>query len=417
MGSGAHPNPNNVGFKEFVGLVAALMATQAIAVDGMLPALPVIASALNVPSGNEAQLIVTAYITGVGLGQVFWGVLSDRFGRRPILQIGLSMYVVAAILCGLTHDFHSLLVWRAIHGVAAASVVIARSCVRDQFTGRRMARVMSLTFIVFLMIPVLAPTLGQAVMALAPWRTIFQVFAGFALVVLGWVSLRLPETLHPEYRLALTVSQIKQALALVLFNRTSITYTVTLAIMFGSILAYVGMVQQIFQDVFHRASMMPEMFAVCASSMGVTSYLNSRIVERFGMRIISQIGLLCFIAVTAVHVLIIKVGLESLTSFVVLQSITMACIGVISSNCGAMAMEPVGAVAGVGAALQGMISTTGGAFVGATVGKLFNGTTMPLALGALVCGLISFGLVLFAERGRLFSPHHGSELSNAEFYH
>ena len=416
MGSGAHPNPKTVGFKEFVALVAALMATQAIAVDGMLPALPIIAGALGLPPGNRAQLIVTAYITGVGLGQVFWGVLSDRFGRRPILQIGLSLYVVAAILCGLTTSFPTLLAWRVIHGIAAGSVVIARSCVRDQYTGRRMARVMSLTFIVFLMIPVLAPTLGQAVMVLAPWRTIFLVFGGFAVVVLVWSTLRLPETLHPEYRLALTPRQIGHALGLVLGNRTSICYTLTLAIMFGSILAYVGMVQQIFQDVFHRASLMPEMFAVCASSMGVTSYLNSRIVERIGMRVISQIGLLCFIAVTATHVLVIKLGLESLTSFVLLQSVTMACIGVISSNCGAMAMEPVGEVAGVGASLQGMISTTGGAMVGAWVGKWFSGTTMPLALGALMCGLMSLCLVLFAERGRLFTPHHAGELS-AEFYH
>jgi MFS transporter, DHA1 family, multidrug resistance protein len=321
------------------------------------------------------------------------------------------------VLCGLTTSFFTLLVWRLIHGIAAASVVIARSCVRDQFTGRRMARVMSLTFIVFLMIPVMAPTLGQAVMALAPWRTIFLVFGAFALVVLVWVALRMPETLHPEYRLALTPKQIGHALALVTFNRTSISYTLTLAVMFGSILAYVGMVQQIFQDVFHRPSLMPEMFAVCASSMGVTSYLNSRIVERFGMRIISQIGLLCFIAVTAAHVLFIKLGMESLTSFVLLQSVTMACIGVISSNCGAMAMEPVGAVAGVGAALQGMISTTGGAIVGAWVGKWFNGTTMPLALGALICGLVSLCLVLFAERGRLFMPHHADALSAEEFYH
>jgi DHA1 family bicyclomycin/chloramphenicol resistance-like MFS transporter len=416
MGVGAHPNPKIVGFKEFVALIAALTATQAIAIDGMLPALPVIASALAVPSGNGAQLIVTSFVTGVGLGQVGWGILSDRFGRRPILLLGLFLYVIAAVLCSLTTSFHSLLVWRFIHGIAAGSSVIGRSCVRDQYTGRRMARVMSLTFIVFLMVPVLAPTLGQALMALAPWRTIFVVFGGFALVVLAWVALRLPETLHAEYRLTLNVRQIAHALGIVLLNRVSICYTLTLAIMFGSILAYVAMVQQVFQDVFHRASLMPEMFAICASAMGVTSYLNSRIVERVGMRIISQTGLLCFIAVTALHVLVIRLGLEDLTTFVVLQSITMACIGVISSNCGAMAMEPVGAVAGVGASLQGMISTTGGALVGAWVGKWFNGTTMPLALGALVCGLLSFALVTFAERGRLFSPHHEGELT-ADFHH
>jgi len=403
-----HPNPKAVGFKEFVAMTAAMMATQAISIDAMLPALPTIALALGLSDRNRAQLIVTAYVIGVGIGQLFWGLLSDRFGRRPILLIGLSVYVIAAVLSGLTSSFTTLLAWRFTHGLAAASVVVARSAIRDQYSGRQMARVMSLTFIVFLMIPVIAPTLGQAVLAIAPWRSIFLLFGGFAAIVLLWVMLRLPETLHPEFRLVLKPHQIGQAIGLVLGNRVSLCYTFTLAIMFGSILAYVGMVQQIFQDVFHRPSLMPGMFAICASSMGVTSYLNSRIVERVGMRTISQIGILIFIGVTALHVLVVMLGLERLWTFVLLQSLTMACIGLTASNFGAMAMEPVGSVAGVGASLQGFISTTGGALVGASIGKWFSGTTLPLALGALLCGLTGLCLVIFAERGRLFSPHHSA---------
>jgi DHA1 family bicyclomycin/chloramphenicol resistance-like MFS transporter len=406
MGNGAHPNPRSVGFKEFVALVAALQATQAISVDAMLPALPVIAAALQFPAGNRMQLIVTAYVTGVGLGQLFWGLLSDRFGRRPILLVGLSLYLVAAVLSALAADFEALLAWRLTHGVAAASVVIARSCVRDQYSGRQMARVTSLTFIVFLMVPVVAPAIGQAVLAVAPWRTIFLLFAGFAATVMVWVARRLPETLHPEFRLTLTPRQIAQALGLVLGDRTSICYTLTMGIMFGSILAYVGMVQQIFQDVFHRATLMPTMFAVCAASMGVTSYLNSRIVERLGMRVISQVGMLVFVSVTSVHLLVVLTDHEQLWTFVLLQSLTMACIGLIASNCGAMAMEPVGSVAGVGASIQGFINTIMGAMVGAFIGKWFNGSTLPLVLGALLSGLAGFGLMTYAERGRLFNPHH-----------
>ena len=406
MGSGAHPNHKTVGFREFVAIAAALMATQAISVDAMLPALPTIASALGLSNENRAQLIVTAYVVGVGLGQLFWGVLSDRYGRRPILLIGLSVCVVAAVLTGLSSSFVTLLAWRFTHGLAAASVVIGRSAVRDQFSGRQMARVMSLTFIVFLMIPVIAPAVGQLVLAIAPWRSIFLLFGGFAAVVGVWVSLRLPETLHPEFRLTLTRDRVAGAVALVLGNRTSLNYTLAMTIMFGSILAYVGMVQQIFQDVFHRPALMPGVFAICAGSMGITSYLNSRIVERVGMRLISQIGLLIFIGVTALHVLVVLIGMERLWTFVALQSMTMACIGLTASNFGAMAMEPVGSVAGVGASLQGLISTTGGALVGALIGKWFNGSTLPLALGGLMCGLGALCLVVLAERGRLFTPHH-----------
>jgi DHA1 family bicyclomycin/chloramphenicol resistance-like MFS transporter len=408
MGSGAHPNPRIVGFKEFVALTASLQATQAISIDAMLPALPTIAAALHVADPNRAQLIITAYLIGVGAGQLFWGMLSDRFGRRPILLVGLLLYVIAAILSGLTSSFATLLAWRLTHGLAAASVVVGRSVIRDQFSGRRMARVLSLSFIVFLMIPVIAPTLGQLVLWVAPWRYIFVLFGAYASLVLLWVWLRLPETLHPEFRLGLNLEQIGRAVGLALGNRTSLCYTLALSIMFGSILAYVGMVQQIFQDVFHRPSWMPAMFAVCAGSMGVTSYLNSRIVERIGMRVISQTGILIFIGITGLHVLVAMLGLERLWTFVLLQSITMACLGLTASNFGAMAMEPIGSVAGIGASLQGFISTTGGALVGASIGRFFNGSTLPLAWGALLCGLLSLCLVVFAERGRLFHPHHAT---------
>src|SRR5579863_5178094 len=395
-----------IGFREFVALAAALMATQAIAVDTMLPALPTIGVALQILNQNHSQWIVTAYLVGVGCGQLFWGQLSDRYGRRPVLLTGLGVYAVAAVLSGLTTSFTTLLAWRFAHGLAGASMVVSRSVIRDLYSGRPMARVMSLTFIVFLMVPVLAPSLGQMILWLAPWRSIFLIFGAFAVAVFLWVLLRLPETLHPEYRLTLTRAHIARAVALVLGNRTSLCYTLAVTVLFGSILAYVGMVQQIFEYAFHRASLMPAMFALCASSMGVTAFLNSRIVERVGMRIISHLGLLLFITITGLHVLVAGLGLERLWTFVVLQSATLACIGLTASNFGAMAMEPVGSVAGIGAWLQGFISTFGGAVVGALIGRRFNGATLPLAGGAFVCGLSSLLFVLLAEQGRLFRPHH-----------
>ena len=234
----------------------------------------------------------------------------------------------------------------------------------------------------------------------------FLIFGVFAAAVFLWVLLRLPETLHPEYRLTLTTDHIVHAVGLVLGNRNSLCYTLAMTVMFGSILAYVGMVPQIFEEVFHRPGLMPAIFALCASSMGVTAFLNSRIVERVGMRIISHLGLLVFIGITGVHVLIAALGLESLWTFVILQSLTMACLGLTASNFGAMAMEPVGSVAGIGASLQGFISTFGGAVVGALIGRRFNGATLPLATGAFACGLASLLFVLLAEHWRLFRPHH-----------
>jgi DHA1 family bicyclomycin/chloramphenicol resistance-like MFS transporter len=402
-----------IGFREFVAMAAALMATQAIAVDTMLPALPIIAAALGLRDANHAQWIVTAYLAGVGSGQLFWGLLSDRYGRRSVLLIGLAVYVLSAVLSGLASSFPTLLAWRFAHGLAAASAVVSRSVIRDLFSGRHMARVMSLTFIVFLMVPVMAPSLGQLILLLAPWRSIFLMFAGFASLVLVWTLLRLPETLHPEYRMTLTASHILRATGLVLGNRTSLCYTLALTVMFGSILAYVGMVQQIFQDVFQRPGLMPSVFAVCAGSMGITAFLNSRIVERIGMRRISHMGLLIFIGITGVHLLIAARGVESLASFVILQAATMACIGLTASNFGAMAMEPVGSVAGIGASLQGFISTFGGAVVGALIGRRFNGSTLPLASGAFTCGLASLGFVLLAEHWRLFRPHHAAAPAGA----
>jgi DHA1 family bicyclomycin/chloramphenicol resistance-like MFS transporter len=345
-------------------------------------------------------------MAGLGCGQLFWGLMSDRFGRRPILLGGLGLYVVAALLAGLSASFHTLLVWRFVHGLAAASVVVTRSVIRDLYSGRQMARVMSLTFMVFLMVPILAPSLGQLILWLAPWRYIFIVCGVFAAFVCVWAALRLRETLHPEYRLTLSGSHIVTALRLVILNRSSLCYTLAMGVMFGGIMAYVGMVQQIFGEVFHRGNLMPAMFALCATTMGVAAYLNSKIVERFGMRRISHTALLSYIGITGLHTLIAALGVEQLWIFVVFQSATMACFSLSISNFGAMAMDPVASVAGIGASLQGFVSTLGGALVGALIGRLFNGTMLPLAAGSLCCGVGGLLFVLLAEKGRLFQGHH-----------
>jgi DHA1 family bicyclomycin/chloramphenicol resistance-like MFS transporter len=397
-----------IGFLEFVVLAAAMMSTQAIAIDAMLPAFPIIVRALQIANENHVQWVVTAYMVGLGCGQLFWGLMSDRFGRRPILVGGLGLYVVAALLSGLAGSFHTLLAWRFVHGTAAASVVVTRSVIRDLYSGRHMARVMSLTFMVFLTVPILAPSLGQLILWVAPWRYIFIVCGIFAAFVCAWALWRLPETLHPEYRLTLNRSHIVNAIRLVAFSRGSLCYTLAMTVMFGGIMAYVGMVQQIFGEVFHRANLMPTMFALCATSMGVAAFLNSRIVERLGMRRISHTALLTYLVITGLHTAIAANGAEQLWTFVGFQSATMACFALSISNFGAMAMDPVASVAGIGASLQGFVSTLGGALVGALIGRQFNGTLLPLAAGSLCCGLASLVFVLLAEKGKLFRGHHSA---------
>lgn len=391
---------------EFVALAAALMSTQAIAVDAMLPALPRIVSELHVGIENRGQWIITVYVAGVGLGQLFWGLMSDRFGRRPVLLSGIGMYVLAAAGCAITDSFTALLGWRVLHGLAAASVVVTRSVIRDRFSGRPMARILSLTFMVFLTIPIIAPSLGQLVLMIAPWRSVFGVFAVYGAAVWIWAALRLPETLHPEYRRTITLTHIAGAAKFVLGNRISLYYALAVTVMFGALLAYVGMVQQIFAHVFHRASLMPAMFGLCAVSMGFAAFWNSRHVERIGMRRISHTALLVFMAISGAHIAVAALGFERIWIFVLLQSAAMACFNLAASNFGAMALEPVGAVAGIGASLQGFISTTGAALVATLIGWQFNQSVVPLAAGALVCGLLSLVCVLRAEQGRLFRPHH-----------
>jgi DHA1 family bicyclomycin/chloramphenicol resistance-like MFS transporter len=383
-------------------MVSALMACQALAIDAMLPALTTIARSLGLANTSDAQLVVFSYVAGVAIGQLGWGMLADRYGRRRVLLAGLGIYAVAAIACGLTHSFTTLLVLRFVHGLAAASIVVTRSMVRDLYSGEPMARVMSLTFMVFLLSPVIAPSLGQAILAFAPWRGLFALVGGFAALLWAWLALRLPETLHPEFRMPFELSHLRQAFAKVLGDRHANGYVLASACIIGSLLAYVGSVQQVFDQVYGRPALMPTAFAFSAAMMGVASWYNSRLVGRLGMRRISHVGLLLFGLVALLHVLVAAAGYDSLVMFVLLQSLQLACIGLTVANFNTLAMESMGSVAGLAAAAQGFISTIGAAVVATVVGRSFNGSTLPLALGTLGCMVGGLACVLWAERGQLF---------------
>jgi len=408
---GSRPSPHpGVGFKEFVAMIAALMAINALAIDAMLPALPSIGEALGIADGNQRQWIVTAYLLGFGVAQIFYGTLADRFGRKPVLMAGLSLYVLFSLVAALSRSFEIMMAARVLQGVGSASSrVLAVSIVRDCYSGRPMARVMSLSFIVFLAVPVIAPTVGQLIMLLAPWPSIFVAFALFAITVMAWVWFRLPETQHPEDRLPISVAGVAHAFKLVLTNRISVGYTIAMTILLGGLFGFINSAQQVFFDVFHVQRLFTAFFAMIALSIAAASLLNARLVNRFGTRVLSHTALVGYIACATLHAAIALGGGESLAVFAPFLAFQFFCFGLVASNFGAMAMDPLGHVAGTAASAQGFLTTIGGALCGFWIGQHFDGTVIPLTLGFAGFGIGGFLIVLVVEKGRLFRPTKGGE--------
>jgi DHA1 family bicyclomycin/chloramphenicol resistance-like MFS transporter len=391
------------GFREFVVLMAGLMSLNALAIDSMVPALPAIGAALGVADPNSRQLVVSLYVLGFGFSQILYGPLSDRFGRKPVLGVSLVLYVGCALACWAAPSFHLLLAARMAQGGAAASTrVLVVSIVRDRFEGPRMARIMSLAFLVFLLVPMLAPLFGQLTLMVASWRAIFFGLALGAAIMLAWSLIRLPETLHPEYRRPLDAGTIWNAAWQTLSNRQSLGYTFAFTLMMASLMGYINSIQQIVFDVFRQPQLIAATFAGVALPMAFTSWLNSRIVERVGTRRVAHTGLALFTASAIVHLAIVLAGSEGLWQFIVLQGVTMACFGLASANFGALAMQPLGHVAGTASSVQGTIGTVGGALLGLLVGQSFNGSLVPMVGAFAAFGTIALLILLATERGRLF---------------
>lgn len=394
-------------FHEFVGLMASLMAVNALGVDMMLPALPAIAADLAVHIENHQQWIIAVYTGGFGVAQIFYGPLADRFGRRKILFGAIGLNAVMSFAAAHANSFEMLLAARLLQGMtAAATRILTVSIIRDCYSGRRMARVMSLTFMVFLAVPILAPSLGQLILLITPWNGIFYALGLFSLFVLAWVAIRLPETLAPAMRRPISLTSISQAASITLRNRYSLGYTIAVAFTFGGLMGFINSAQQIFAEVFHAAKAFPLCFAAIAASMGAAALLNSRIVERFGTRRVSHSALLGLIIVASTHVGIIWFGQETLITFSVLQGCTMFSFGLMASNFGAMAMEDMGEIAGTASSIQGFMSTITGVIIGLIIGQSFQGSTMPLALGFTGGAIVTLLIVLIVERGKLFRPQH-----------
>ena len=398
------PADPGMGFVQFVALMAALMATNALSIDAMLPALPDISTALNLTSENQRQWVITGYLLGFGTAQLFYGPLADRFGRKPVLLIGLGAYAALTLLAAFANSLETMIAIRALQGIAAASTrVLAIAIVRDCYAGRQMARVMSLTFFVFLAAPIVAPSLGQAIMLVASWHWIFLALALFGASSWTWALLRLRETLNEADRRPLSVRSIGEAMRLTLTTRLSAGYMLAATLMLGAMFGFVTSAQQVFYGALDSPDLFVFIFAGVAALMAVSSLVNARIVERIGMRRVSHGALLGYIGFAIVHAGVALLGLETVWSFAVLQAGMMCCFGLVGSNFNAMAMEPLGHVAGTASSVQGFVTTTGGALIGFFIAQHYDGTVIPLTLGFAICPSIALVIVLITERGRLFA--------------
>lgn len=390
---------------ELVAMVAALMALNALAIDVFIPALQEIGEALSVEDENRRQFVISAYIMGFGIAQLFYGTISDRFGRRPVLMFGLGVYVAASAVAVYSPNFETLLAVRFVQGIGtAATRVIAVSVVRDTFGGARMASVMSLVMMVFMAIPLIAPNVGQVIILFGNWQSVFWVTGILGVVMAVWSYIRLPETLHPEYRMPLTFVRVSAAFRVVVTTRASFGYALSTALTFGVLFAFINQAEQLFTQTFSLGDYFTLAFSGIAVFMAGTSFMNSRLVERMGMRRLSHTALLCFTGLILLALVLSLVMGASLPFwlFCILMATIFACFGFIGTNFNALAMDPLGHVAGTASSVLGFLQTFVGGIMGATIGYMYDGTVVPLFAGYLMLALGAIACVAMAEGGRLF---------------
>lgn len=402
----AKPSENRspIPMGEFVALIASIMALTALGIDSMLPALPAIADQLGVSEPNHRQYVITAFMLGFAVAQLVHGPLADRYGRKPVIGIALALYVVTNLVAAVAGSFEVLLIARAASGAAvAAGRVVTVALVRDCFQGRAMARVMSLAFMTFMVVPVLAPAWGQLmVMLFDSWRIIFSGIGTIAAIVLAWFLIRMPETLDPASVNRLDLKEIWRGYRIMFRDRWAVGYTFASCAISGCFFAFIGSIQQIVYDVFKRPELLTVVFASIAGLMAASAFANSRLVMRFGMRFLSHLAIVATTLLAAIHLAIILFYGETLWIFIVLQAPMMAAMGLANSNFSAMAMENMGEIAGRASSLQGFIATLGAAVLGAVIGQAFDGSTVPLYIGFTTLGLTALVIVFVTERGKLF---------------
>jgi DHA1 family bicyclomycin/chloramphenicol resistance-like MFS transporter len=357
----------------------------------MLPALSQIGTDLNVQNANDRQLVISMIFLGLAVGQLFFGPLSDNTGRKVAICAGLSLYMFGSLLSMLASSFPMMLIGRTLQGIGiSAPRAVTLALVRDQYEGRAMARVMSFAMTVFILVPMIAPSIGQAILLVTGWRTIFGGFVLLAALAFVWFALRMPETLALEDRAPFSGRRIMMITREIVITRTALGYTLTAGLISGAFIGYLNSAQQIFQELYALGRLFPLYFAILSSSVGLASFLNARLVMRFGMRLLVGRSLL-FIFVSSIlslGIALFAAGLPPLWFLMVYLMMSFFCIGILFGNLNALAMGPLGHVAGIGAAVVGALSTLISTLLGTLIGQSYNGTILPLMMGlAILAGL------------------------------
>ncbi|HKQ95634.1 MAG TPA: multidrug effflux MFS transporter [Aestuariivirgaceae bacterium] len=388
---------------EFVVLVAFMISLVALSIDAMLPALPAIASELAARRDNDRQLVISALFLGLAAAQMVYGPLSDSFGRKNTIYAGIWLFIAGCCISIFAPTFDLMLLGRFLQGAgAAAPRVVSVAMVRDLYQGRAMARVMSLTMTVFILVPVFAPLLGQLVLEVAPWRAIFVLLLVLAVGVLLWFWRRQAETLPRERRAPFSLLRIGRAIVETCTNRVAFGYTLAAGFMFGAFVGYLNSSQQIFQDLYRQGDLFPVYFGALALSIGVSSALNARLVMRLGMRYLCNLALRVLVAASLVFALVtvLAAGIPPLAVVVAYLLVCFFCVGVLFGNFNALAMEPLGHIAGVASAVIGSLTTFVSLTLGTVIGAHFDGTLFPLAFGFAALGVASIATVYWTERRR-----------------
>lgn len=395
--------PGGLAKLEFVVLIASMMALNALAIDIMVPALNDIGAAYRLENANDQQLVVLAYVLGFGAPQLIWGPVSDHFGRRSLLLLSLIGYGVFGLVCVMSTSFAGLLAARFAMGVfSSAGRVVAISVVRDVYAGRGMAEIMSLVMTVFMVVPIIAPAIGQGVLLVGPWPWIFYVLVIYAGVIAVWSVARMPETLALEDRKPLSFATAFAAYRTVATNRIACGYVVASGVLFGGLFAFIFSIEQVMREVFGEDARLGLWFALVSIGLAGSNFLNAVLVRKYGMRRLSHIASCLFAGLAFINlVLMWQIG-PVFAVFMPLMFLTFGTVGMIGSNFNAIAMEPLGEIAGTASAALGFATTTLAGLLGWLISSRYDGTVLPLLFGFTLLGIGTLLVLYITERGRLF---------------
>ncbi len=402
---------------ELVAFLAMAIALSALGIDLLLPAFPQIRAEFGLPPGStQVSGFITTYFVGLAVGQLLIGPLADRFGRRPLLQVGMAVYVVGATLAMVAPSFGLLLLARFVWGVGAAGGrVLSMAIVRDRFVGAAMARTMSLIMAVFIIVPVVAPAIGVLMLRFFTWDQLIGLNVLAATIMLIW-SVRLEETLSVEHRRTLRPRELGRAASQVMRDRRSGPLIIAQAVLFGSFVSYLSTSEVVYSEVFDQAALFPLLFGGMALAMGVASLVNSRVVERVGLRRVLRLDLTGYLfgAVSLVLIALVTEGRPPLPAYLLMLAVLLCNHAMIIPNMNARAMEPMGHIAGLASAINGTVLVGGGALFGAAFDRAFDGTILPLSVALLGTGIVAVLLLRVSEEPRATPSLSGTSVPSLD---